>query len=65
MPIIDALDKYVNQTGELDDVDFDAAAYFEENNIMEARFDMDNRFGLAHDKFDFQDYVNFGETHSL
>ena len=65
VPIIDALEKYVDQTGELDDVDFDAAAYFEENNIMEASFDMDNRFGLAHDKFDFQDYVNFGETHSL
>lgn len=65
VPIIDALDKYVDQTGELDNVDFDAAAYFEENNIMEANFDMDNRFGLAHDKFDFQDYVNFGETHSL
>ncbi|MBS8121522.1 alpha-2-macroglobulin [Candidatus Vampirococcus lugosii] len=63
--IIKALNDYVNTTNELDDVDFTAGAYLNENLISETEFDMSNRFSVFKDKIDISELVNWGENNSL
>lgn len=60
--IIQAMIAYVDFTGELDGVSFEAKTYLNSKDIMTSTFGKTNLFDVEKKTFDFQDYLISGEN---
>lgn len=60
--IVDAINAYVDFTGELKDVSFEAKAYLNSRDIMTSKFGESNKFDIDKKTFSFEDYLQTGEN---
>lgn len=60
--IVDAINAYVDFTGELKDVSFEAKAYLNSKDVMTSKFGASNKFDIDKKTFSFADYLQTGEN---